>query len=79
MDIVRCVGCGKVIEEGSKTVRVASGKVDEGSFVESKEWGLLHEGCFEQSVESPAIALAKIRKLAKQTTVVSTGKKARNA
>ena len=79
MDTVRCIGCGKIIEEGAKTVRVATGKVDEGAFEEAKEWGLMHECCFEQSVESPAIALAKVKKLAKQTTLVSAGKKAKHA
>ena len=73
MDNTRCAGCGKVIDEGSKAVRVSSGKVTdgEGSFEESKEWGVLHDCCFERSVESPSMALAKIKKLAKQTTVVS--------
>lgn len=79
MDTIRCVGCGKIIEEGAKTARVSTGKLQEGAFSESKEWGVMHENCFEQSVESPASALAKIRKLAKATTVVSTRKVAKSA
>lgn len=71
MDSIRCVGCGKVIETGSKSVRVANGKLEEGAFAETKEWGVMHEDCFDQSVESPASALAKIRKLAKATTVAA--------
>lgn len=79
MDTIRCVGCGKVIEDGAKTARVSTGKLEEGSHAETKEWGVMHEGCFEQSVESPASALAKIRKLAKATTVVSPKKASKSA
>jgi len=74
----RCVGCGKVLENGSKTRRTADGKRVEGKFQESKEWGEMHELCFDESVESPASSLARIRKLAKQATM-SSGKKARSA
>jgi hypothetical protein len=76
MDTTRCVGCGKLIEEGSKAFRVATGKLTGGAFNEAKCWGEMHEPCFEGAVESPAMALAKIKKLAKQTTVV-LGKKAK--
>jgi hypothetical protein len=79
VDTIRCVGCGKVIEDGPKTARVSIGKLVEGAFEEAKEWGVMHEGCFEQSVESPASALAKIRKLAKATTVTSPKKAAKSA
>lgn len=79
MDTIRCVGCGKIIEDGTTTKRVSTGKLQEGTFSETKEWGLMHEGCFEHSVDTPASALAKIRKLAKATTVVSTRKVAKSA
>lgn len=69
MDTIRCAGCGKVVEPNEKTARVSLGRLQEGSHSETKEWGVFHENCFEQSVESPASALAKIRKLAKATTV----------
>lgn len=78
MNTVRCSGCGKTIEAVAKAVRVTTGKVDEGAFSEAKEWGIMHEECFDRAVDSPAIALAKIRKLAKQT-VISTGKKSKSA
>jgi hypothetical protein len=76
---VRCVGCGKLICDGEKTVRVATGKSTGTSFTESKEWGRMHEPCFEGSVESPSTTLAKVRKLAKQTVVISPGRKAKHA
>jgi hypothetical protein len=79
LENVRCVGCGKVIDDGSKAKRTADGRVGAGAFAETKEWGVMHEGCFDNSIESPASTLAKIRKLAKATTVTSSKKAAKSA
>lgn len=79
MNTIRCAGCGKVVEADAKTVRVSIGRLHEGTHAEKKEWGLFHEGCFEQSIDTPASALSKVLKLAKQTTVVSPKKVAKSA
>lgn len=76
---VRCAGCGKEINPGLKSVRIATGKIAEGEFAESREWGVMHEDCFDRSIESPASALAKIKKLAKPTVLISAGKKSKIA
>ena len=68
------------MDDRSKAMRTANGMVESGIFTEKKEWGVMHEACFDQSHESPDSALAKIRKLAKATTVVVSAKKvAKNA
>lgn len=77
MSAVHCDGCGKAVEAVSKLVRIATGKLDSGKFAEAKEWGVMHEECFDRAVDSPAIALAKIKKLAKQSSV--SAKKTKNA
>jgi hypothetical protein len=77
MDTVRCVGCGKYIEEGSKAFRIAKGRLTDGTFSESKGWGEMHEPCFEGAVKSPDLAWARIQKLAKQALTV--GKKRQRA
>lgn len=74
---VRCAGCGQVLEDGAKTIRVSIGKNTGSNFTESREWGRLHEACFESSIESPDVALARVRKLAKRA-VVTAAKKAKN-
>lgn len=70
MSSTRCSGCGKVIKDGSKAKRVSSGKVEEEGFSEKGEWGIFHDACFSDSIDSPDLALAEIKKLAKKTTVV---------
>ena len=76
MDTLRCVGCGKVIETGTKLIRIETGKLNQDNkCCDTSEWGSLHVACFESSIESPSLALAKIKKLAKTTKVISRGKK----
>lgn len=69
----RCSGCGKLIELGpdgkaapasQKVLRIALGKVKNGAFVENKEWGILHEKCFNRSIDSPEAVLDLIRQQA---------------
>jgi len=81
MGTQRCVGCGKQIDSGEKTIRVAAGKSTDDTFTEQKEWGRLHEQCFEGAIDSPTIALAKIRKLSKIVVLspATPRKKAKNA
>lgn len=76
---IRCVGCGKVIEVGSKTKRSMNGKMAEGGHVDASEWGVMHEDCFDGAMESPATALAKIRKQVKAMTVIPGKKVAKSA
>jgi len=52
------------------------GKMTEGGHVDSSEWGTMHKDCHEDAVATPDSSLAKIRKLAKATTVVVSAKKA---
>jgi hypothetical protein len=49
-----CAGCGKKIGPGEITMRVARGKMGQrGAFNEEKEWGLLHQACFDRAVDNP--------------------------
>lgn len=70
----RCVGCGKVVEVGTKTARTALGRMEESGHIDKSEWGIMHKDCFDRALETPASALAKITKLAKATTIVSAKK-----
>jgi hypothetical protein len=76
-DILRCVGCGKPIEAGTQTYRITTGKTTEGQgFDEKKEFGRMHQPCFEQSVDSPQLAMARIKRMATPTTVVDKKRRA---
>lgn len=68
----RCAGCGKTIEvgpdgkatdKGPKVARIAFGRYKE-DFVEQKEWGYLHETCFNRSVDSPDAVMEEVRRQA---------------
>lgn len=46
-------------------IRIASGKFKK-EFTEQKEWGYLHETCFNRSIDSPDAAMDEVRRQAKQ-------------
>lgn len=71
----RCAGCGKPIDvtpegkalaSGSKVIRITSGRFKKDEYTEQKEWGLLHEHCFNRSIDSPDAAMDEVRRQAKQ-------------
>ncbi len=68
----RCAGCGKSIEvgpdgkvstNGPKVMRIAVGRF-KTDFTEAKEWGYLHESCFNRSIDSPDAVMEEVRKQA---------------
>lgn len=72
----RCIACGKELVVGEKVMQIIVGKTsDDGSLASSKEFGRIHESCFERSVASPSVTMAKIRKAAKETILISPPKK----
>lgn len=62
---IRCIGCGKLIESGGKTYQIMTGKSEEAGFAPGKEFGLLHEACFQRTVETPKVTLDALRRMAK--------------
>ena len=72
-DTNRCSGCGKPLDQGpdgkpatgQKVVRIAVGKRKSGEFVETKEWGELHEACFNRAIDSPDAVLDEVRRQAR--------------
>ena len=60
----RCSGCGKPIEDGDDTKRIADGKMKEGEFAEKKEWAVMHRSCFNRSIDSPTAAFDELKKQA---------------
>ncbi len=64
----RCAGCGRKFEAGEKVHRIATGTFTEDGFSEKKEWGLLHDDCFNRAVESPRAVLDEVKRLASETT-----------
>lgn len=70
-DSIRCSGCGKPLDltEGKtaqKVVRITNGKLKNGVYVEGKEWGVLHEACFNRSIDSPDAVLDEVRRQARE-------------
>jgi len=67
---VRCLGCGKRIENGAKAYRIAQGSLggsEEGvEFEERKVFGHMDETCFKRTVTSPSLVLAELRRLDKK-------------
>jgi len=61
----RCSGCGKPIEVGDETKRIADGKMKEDGFSEKKEWAVMHRGCFNRSIDSPTAALDELKRIAR--------------
>jgi hypothetical protein len=60
---IRCGGCGKPILEGEPTARIALGKMQDGVFVEKKEYALLHlSPCFNRAIDSPAAVLDEVKR-----------------
>jgi hypothetical protein len=68
--IIRCSGCGKPLDLEGKTaqkvVRIMNGKLKNGLYVEGKEWGVLHEACFNRSIDSPDAVLDEVRRQARE-------------
>lgn len=62
---IRCVGCGKSIDEGEDTKRVADGKIRRGTFEERKEWGVMHRSCYNRRADAPQSTLDEMKGQAK--------------
>ncbi len=62
----RCNGCGKPLEEGDDTVRIALGKAKKKSFTETKEWGVMHRSCFNRSIDSPSATMDELKRQARE-------------
>ena len=65
-EMVRCIGCGKPVEEG-KTFRILVGVTDDGEFEEEKEYGDVHAECFHRVVETPRSVLDEVRREARKS------------
>lgn len=59
----RCAGCGKILETGAESARVAMGLLAASGFREKEEWGVLHRSCFNRAIGSPDAVLEEIRRL----------------
>jgi hypothetical protein len=77
----RCAGCGKIIEIDAPTATVTMGRNTSDAAHPTKQWGEFHRNCFEKAIDSPSMAMAEIRRIAKKNTVVhgKVGGKSRNA
>jgi hypothetical protein len=72
---IRCAGCGKVIDLGDKITDVKTGSMTETGAVTAKLWGTFHNQCFERAIDSPEIALAEIKKIAKKAATPAKQRK----
>jgi hypothetical protein len=63
---VRCIGCGKPVEDGEKAYRIAKGGIDRGEFDERSEYGNMHEECFHRAIESPKSVLEEVRRISRK-------------
>lgn len=62
---VRCVGCGKLIEDGEDYRRIVEGKVRDGEFEDKKEYGRMHRSCYNRRADAPQATMDELRRQAK--------------
>ena len=60
-DPLRCGGCGELVQPGQNIMSLMEGVAQpDGAIAMGAEFGLLHRECFDRSVQSPRLALARI-------------------